>query len=100
MPDPRIFPITTVNDTSAHVTDVSAVILPWNDRRRDLEIVNDSDVVVYIARSGPAIVGQGMRLNPNGGSYSMDMQNMYWDAFYAVCALGEDGSVTISEGLI
>lgn len=100
MPDPRLFPIVVSNDYAAQVTDVSAQIIAANDRRRDLEIVNDLDVVVYISRSTPAVAGEGMRLNPYGGSYSMDMQNMFWGAFYAICNLGEDGALTVSEGSI
>ena len=100
MPDPRLFPITDVNDYAAQVTDVSTQIIAANDRRRDLEIVNDLDVVVYVSRSDPAVVGEGMRLNPNGGSYSMDMQNMYLGAFYAICNPQEDGSLTVSEGSV
>ena len=98
MPDPRLHPITTCLDVTVQVPDVSVVISVANDRRRDLEIVNDSDVVVYVSRVGPAVVGAGMRLNPLGGSYSMDSQNFYLGAFYAICNLGEDGSLTISEG--
>ena len=97
MPDPRIFPITNVEDGVAQVTDVSVVVVAANDKRRDLEIVNDLDVVVYLSRSNPAVVGEGMRLNP-GGSYSMDTQNLFLGAFYAICNPGEDGALTISEG--
>ena len=98
MPDPRIFPITSTNDTVADVTDVSAVILAASERV-DLEIVNDSDVVVYLSRSDPAVAGEGIRLNPNGGSYSMTTQNLFEGIFYAICNNGEDATVTISEGL-
>ena len=98
MPDPRLFPITTSLDVTVAVPDTSVVISVANDERRDIEIVNDSDVVVYISRTNPAVVGAGMRLNPYGGSYSMDSQNFYLGAFYAICNPGEDGALTISEG--
>ena len=98
MPDPRIFPIERVNDSLSIVTDASAIVVAANEQRADLEIVNDSDVVVYLSRSDPAVASQGIRLNPNGGSYSMDTQNLYLGAFYAICDAGEDGGLTISEG--
>ena len=98
MPDPRLHPITVSLDVAVGVPDVSVTISVANDRRRDLEIVNDGDVVVYVSRTNPAVAGAGMRLNPYGGSYSMDSQNFYLGAFYAICALGEDGVLTISEG--
>ena len=98
MPDPRLHPITASLDVAVAVTDVSVVISVANDRRRDLEIVNDGDVVVYVSRTNPAVAGAGMRLNPYGGSYSMDSQNIYLGVFCAICNPGEDGTLTISEG--
>ena len=98
MPDPRLHPIVSSSDVTVVVPDTSVVVSAANDRRRDLEIVNDSDVVIYISRTNPAIAGVGMRLNPYGGSYSMDSQNFYLGAFCAICNAGEDGTLTISEG--
>ena len=98
MPDPRIFPIDRTNDTFSPVTDVSALVIAANEQRADLEIVNDSDVVVYLSRGNPAVANQGIRLNPNGGSYFMDTQNLYLGAFYAICNPSADGGLTISEG--
>ena len=98
MPDPRIFPIERANDGHAGVTDASIIIVPANEERADLKIVNDLDVVVYLARGNVAVAGDGMRLNPNGGSYNMDQVDLFLGAIHAICNLGEDGSVTISEG--
>ena len=97
MPDPRIFPIINVENYAAQVTDVSAIVVPANDKRVDLEIVNDLDTVVYLARGEPAVVGEGIKLISNG-SYSMDTQNLYEGAFSAICNIGEDGGLAISEG--
>ncbi len=98
MPDPRIFPIERVIDATAGVTDASVIVVVANEQRADIEIVNDLDVVVYLARDTVAVVGEGIRLNPNGGSYSMDTQNLYLGAISAICNISEDGSLTISEG--
>lgn len=98
MPDPRVHPIERTDDYAAGVTDASTLVVAANLQRADIEIVNDLDVVVYLSRSDPAVVGEGMRLNANGGSYSMDTQNLFLGAFYAICNQGEDGSLTISEG--
>ena len=97
MPDPRIFPVERANDGHAGVTDASTIIVPANEERADLEIVNDLAVVVYLSRSNPAAVGDGIKLIQNG-SYSMDTQNLYLGDIHAICNQGEDGSVTISEG--
>lgn len=97
MPDPRIFPIELVNDTHADVSDVSTVIVAANGRRADLKIVNDLDVVVYLARGNVAVVGDGIKLIPNG-AFNMDTQDLFLGYIAAICNQGEDGSVTISEG--
>ena len=98
MPDPRIFPIERANDGHAGVTDVSIIIVPANEHRADLKIVNDLDVVVYLARGNVAVVGDGMRLNANGGAFNMDTQDLFLGYITAICNPNEDGSVTISEG--
>ena len=98
MPDPRIHPIERSDDYNAGVTDASALVIPANPQRADLEVTNDLDTVVYLSRSDPAAVGDGIRLNPNGGSYTMDTQNLFLGAFYAICNAQEDGSIAISEG--
>lgn len=96
MPDPTLHPIPSVTTANGTVTNATGVVLAANPNRLDLEIVNDSDVVVYLARGNPAVIGSGIRLNPNGGSYTMDSQNLYLGAFNAICAT--DANLTISEG--
>lgn len=97
MPDPRIFPIERTNDYAAGVTDASAIAIVANPQRVDLEITNDLDTVVYLSRSDPAVVGEGIKLIQNG-SYTMDTQNLFLGAFYAICNAQEDGSIAVSEG--
>jgi len=98
MPDPRIFPIVNVNDTPAGVIDISALILAANPRRADLEIINDGEADVWLGRGNAAVVGSGPFLVHMGGSYTMDTQNLFLGAFYAICDEGEDGHLSISEG--
>lgn len=98
MPDPRIFPIGSSDDYNAWASGVSAIVVAANIHRVDIEIVNDSDVVVYLSRSDPAAIGDGIRLNANGGSYSMDTQNLWEGAFWAICGEQEEANLTISEG--
>jgi len=98
MPDPRIFPIERANDRYAGVTDASTIIVPANEQRVDLKIVNDSDSIVYLARGNTAVVGSGIRLNANGGTLNMDTADLFLGAIHAICELGEDATVTISEG--
>lgn len=98
MPDPRIFPIDRADDTHAGVTDASVIIVAANEKRADLKIVNDLAIIVYLARGNAAVVGDGIRLNGNGGAFNMDTQDLFLGAIHAICGIGQDGSVTISEG--
>jgi len=97
MPDPRIHPIVRTNDFAAGVGGVSAIVVAANPQRVDIEITNDLATVVYLSRSDPAAVGEGIKLIQNG-SYFMDTQNLFLGAFYAICNEQEDGSLAISEG--
>jgi len=98
MPDPRIFPIERAVDNGGGVVDVSGLILAANDHRADLEITNDGDYDVWIGRGNAAVVGLGIFLVNRGGSYTMDTQNLFLGAFHAICDIGEDSHVAISEG--
>lgn len=98
MPDPRIHPIERATDGYGSVTDVSAIIVAANDQRADLMIVNDSEVLVYLARGNAAVARSGIRLNGNGGAFNMNQTDLFLGAIYAVCDEGQDANVTISEG--
>ncbi len=99
MPDPRIFPITNVNDTFATVDNVSTLVLAANPNRVDCDFTNDSDQVIYLARDNAAVIGSGIRLNPNGGTYHIGTNNLFYGAIYGVCAEGL-ANLSISEGYL
>jgi len=62
---------TTATHTAPTMGVASAVVLAANGSRLYGLIINDSDTLVYLALGVPAVVNQGIRLNPNGGSYEM-----------------------------
>ena len=97
MPDPRIWPIPLVRDTFATVGLVSILVVAANPDRVDLELVNDSDGVIYLARGNAAAIGHGIRLNANGGSYGFGTEKLFLGD---INAIGVDGqqNLTISEG--
>jgi len=97
MADPRIFPVITVEDTFATVGAVTTEVVAANTRRLDLDIVNDGDEAVYLARGNAAVMGSGIRVNPNGGSYRIGTTNLFYGAINAICASGQL-NITISEG--
>ena len=96
MPDPRIYPVEAVRDGFATIGAVSTLVVAADPNRVDLELVNDSTGVIYLARGNPAVWGSGIRLNANGGSYGFATEDLFLGAVYAI---GEgQQNLTISEG--
>jgi predicted nucleic acid-binding Zn-ribbon protein len=75
----------------------STTILAANTNRKDAIIVNDSDQIIYLKRGTGAELNKGIRLNANGGSYEINLNNLYKGIITGICT---DGSkdVTVSEG--
>ncbi|KKK88096.1 hypothetical protein LCGC14_2746620 [marine sediment metagenome] len=97
MPDPRIFPIVSARHIAAAVGIASAVVLPANPSRADTDLTNDGATVIYLARGNAAVIGQGIRLNPNGGSYHIGTNNLFLGDIYGISS--DETSLAISEGL-
>ena len=97
MADPRIWPIPLARDTFATVGGASTLVRPANPNRVDCDFTNDSDVVMYLARGNDAVIGSGIRLNPNGGSYRIGTNNLFLGEVYAICA-EQEANLAISEG--
>ena len=96
MPDPRIYPVDSANDDAMLIQTVSTEVLAANPKRVDLELVNDSNKSIYIARGNTAVLHEGIMLLP-GGSYSMDARNLFLGVINAI-AEGGDKNLTYSEG--
>ncbi len=100
MPDPRIWPIENVTDVFFPVTSASQVVLVANPNRADTDFTNDSDEIIYLARGNAAVIGSGIRLNPNGGSYHIGTNNLFLGDIYGIstCEEQETSNLAISEG--
>lgn len=100
MPDPRIFPIERANDTFAFVGIASTLVLAANECRVDADLTNDGDAIIYLARGNAAVIGSGIRLNPNGGTYHMGTNNLFLGAIYGISTdeQQEGTNLAISEG--
>lgn len=59
------------------------------------DIVNDSDVVVYMAAGWAPASGEGARINPNGGVYSIPKDALQ-DAIYAIVVASGGSSKNLS----
>ena len=96
MPDPRIFPIISLEDTFATVGIVSTLVRAENNRRVWCQFTNCGDEVVYMAEGNPAVMGSGDALYPSGvGRIQTD--NMFYGEVYAICENGQL-NLAISEG--
>jgi len=82
---------------SARVGTTSTLVLPANIGRKYASFVNDSPEVIYLSLGREAMPGEGIRLNPEGGWYEMDVTNLYLGDVYAV-STGE-GNLSIVEGV-
>ena len=98
MPDPRIFPVPRVLDYFATVLGVSTLVSVAKPERVDCDLVNDSDDTIYLARGNEAVVGSGIRLNARGGSYHMNVHNLFLGDINGI-STGQDSNLTISEGV-
>ena len=61
-----------------------------------MTIVNDSDEVIYLSIEDAAVMNSGIRLNPNGGSFSDEFGT---DKVFGICASGSK-NVTVCQQLI
>jgi len=73
------------------------LVLPANLGRRYASFVNDSPEVMYLSLGREAALGEGIRLNPEGGWYEMTWTNLYLGDVYAI-STGK-GNLSIMEGI-
>jgi len=99
MPDPRIFPIPSSLSDHVTVLAVSTLVRAANPRRVELELVNDGDSVIYLSRGVPAVIGDGMRINPKGGRYRINTINLWYGEIYGITGDGNMCNMTITEGV-
>ena len=97
MPDPRIHPIVSVDDTFATVGAVTTIVRVLNMHRAELDLVNDSTQDIYLGFGNDAVIGSGKMLSSSGGSYHMGPENLFHGIINAICADGQ-ANLCISEG--
>jgi len=97
MPDPRIFPIEDSRIDSQPVDNVSGVILNANQSRCDCDLTNVGTEFAFLARGEAAVLLSGIPLTPNGGTYHIGTNNMWYGTIEAICVNG-NAIIAISEG--
>jgi len=98
MPDPRIFPIPSEYNDHVTVLAASTLVRGADPNRVDLDLVNDGNSVIYISLGEDAVIGDGRRLNPRGGSYHIGTSNLWLGTIYGITGDGNMCNMTISEG--
>ena len=96
--DPMIYPVDTSTPTGVAVGAVTTPVLAANRLRVSATFVNDSVQTIYLAEGVAAVIGSGIRLNANGGSYTINRDNLFLGAVNAICALGA-ANLAVSEGV-
>mgnify|MGYP001589555120 CR=1 FL=1 len=92
---------TTPTHTAVNMTTASGAALASNTSRLYALLVNDSDTTIWIKLGATAVANQGIRLNPNGGSYEMSKKlgNLYTGAINGIHASSGNKVILITEGV-
>ena len=80
--------VATCTATGPTVGSSSTTILAANANRKSAVFVNDSDQTIYLARGATAYLNKGIPLNPKGGAYEINSNNLYKGVVTAICASG------------
>ena len=64
----------------------SVIVLHANARRTGATIINDGATVKYLSKGDVAAVNTGIRLNPNGGAYEINLTNPWHGTIAVYCA--------------
>jgi len=85
-------------DHTANVTTGDTQVVPVNKARSWLEIVNDSDTIIYLALGRTAVLNRGIRLNAAGGSFNVNTSNLFKGFIRAIHGGAGDKVLCITEG--
>lgn len=87
--------VSSATPTNVTVGVASTTVLAANANRKFAVFVNDSDTTIYLSLSGTAVMNEGIRLNASGGSYEINLTNLYLGVITAICvAAGKNLTVT------
>jgi hypothetical protein len=76
---------TTVDQGKVTIGIGTTEIVPFSGSRFEFTIVNDSDEIIYLGFGEDAVLNEGVRLNPSGGSFSTDI---FTGAVDGICQSG------------
>ena len=82
--------------TFATIGTSTGVLLASNASRKGCTFVNDSSGTIYLGFGASAVVGSGIRLNANGGSFTMNPMTYTTQAINAI-STSASCNVTVQE---
>lgn len=92
-----IYQIRTIpTNSSSTVSTGSTLIVATNTARAYVAIVNDSANTVYLGIGTNAVLGKGIRLNANGGSFEMTPDGIFTGPIYGISSSAS--AITYLEG--
>jgi hypothetical protein len=86
------FTSTTVASSTCETT--SSDMLATSSGRLYAAFVNDSSTTTYLGFTNPAVAGKGVRLNANGGSYEINLDNLFTGAVSCI-SLAAGSNITV-----
>ena len=89
--------VSTATNTKVSVGSADTQVLVANASRKFAAFVNDSNEVIYLSLSATAVMNEGIRLNANGGSYWINLLELYTGEVSAICSSGSK-NLTVMEG--
>ena len=85
------------DNTFLAVSNVSQTALASNPNRKSATFVNDSANTIYLGLEDAAVVGSGIRLNANGGSYEINYINRFTGLVTAIAGVVGPSNLTVTE---
>ncbi len=90
--------VANATNEAVTVNTSNTLVLAANSDRADADFVNDGNTIIYIRRgTGAAVVGEGIRLNPRGGSYEINRNNLFKGQIRAI-GTAAGGKLSVTEG--
>lgn len=93
--------IIEVSHSKLAITATSGQVLAANLNRKYALLANDSDTTIYLGLGVTAVAGEGIPLNPHGGSYEMSsaIGNLYTGVINAIHSGTGNKNLLITEGV-
>lgn len=80
------------------ITDAGVLIIAANNNRTALYVTNLGGEWVCVNHKTPVVFGQGIMLQPNGGTYMIESENLDKRLLHGICATGKTTEVSFYEG--